>query len=60
MLPDMIIKSQTLTVTVEGVTHTFELSDAFSYHNITYPNGRSSRHIMTPTETMLTKLVIAL
>lgn len=53
-------KFQTLQLKEHGVTHQFILAPDESKHIITNERGDEYVHFMTPTEIMLTKLVIAL
>ena len=55
-----VTKFQTLQIKELGVTHQFILAPDESKHIITNERGDKSTHFMTPTEIMLTKLVIAL
>jgi hypothetical protein len=54
-------KSKSLTVVDDNETkHEFTLNPEghYSIHKITYKDGRSSDHIMVPTEKMLVRLLL--
>lgn len=54
-----VTKFQTLQIKEHGFTHQFIMCPGESTHVITSERGDKSTHLMTPTEIMLAKLVIA-